>query len=132
MFYLRLKVDATNVPPNKDAALKELVLAPGNLDPKFDPKTLKYAVKQPFGTKTMKVIHFQVVFTRFYSRLYSILFFFFFVTSFVPNSSFFGVGHTYCKRAGLEAASQRKAHLETSMLSAVYTCRRRLIDLCFT
>ena len=50
-----MQVDVTNVPPSADAALKELALAPGALDPKFDPKTLKYAVKQPFGTKTMLV-----------------------------------------------------------------------------
>ena len=48
-------IDATNAPPSADASLKELALAPGDLDPKFDPKTLKYNVVQAFGTKTMKV-----------------------------------------------------------------------------
>ena len=48
-------IDATNAPPNTDASLKELAIAPGALDPKFDPKTLKYNVVQPVGTKTMKV-----------------------------------------------------------------------------
>jgi hypothetical protein len=48
-------IDATNAAPNADASLKALAIAPGTLDPEFDPKTLTYNVVQPFGTKTMKV-----------------------------------------------------------------------------
>ena len=35
---LNYEIDCTNVPPSTDATLKELAIAPGGLDPKFDPK----------------------------------------------------------------------------------------------
>ena len=35
---LNYEIDCTNVPPSTDATLKELAVAPGGLDPKFDPK----------------------------------------------------------------------------------------------